>query len=376
MPLVCRPFSLNTYCSSKIWFRTSSVDMRAWDISAITSRLKSYCYQDLFQKPSEVLLYRGVEEVGLGLHHIQSKALANLISTFIQTACKKSFQNSLFHSWLYRYHVNSETDLPNPGYTPYYSKSFFLTIKYVKDNSLLNPVYKDWYRFLMEKNVTRREIDDEGRTELIPCKVEERNPDVSWNEAYGLCRLKGLSPDEKSFFFKLIHTLLPSKERLNHLTPNTSPLCPCASGDQENYQHLFFECSWNKQAGEALVNCVRSYSPTITVDKTLRMELLADEPFLLPCATIFATGLSFIWENRKVRKYTALFMMRAELEAAVSVRRRSRLARMREAGDIMYNMLANFWSERRCADGEVAIKIGIIFSSSLLSLSLSPPVFY
>ena len=69
---------------------------------------------------------------------------------------------------------------------------------------------------------------------------------------------------------------------------------------------------------------------------------MADELFLLPCATIFATGLSFIWENRKVRKYTNLFMMRAELEAAVSVRRRSRLSRLREAGEIMNNMLANF----------------------------------
>ena len=69
---------------------------------------------------------------------------------------------------------------------------------------------------------------------------------------------------------------------------------------------------------------------------------MADEPFLLPCATILSTGLNFFWENRKVRKYTTLFMMRAELEAAVSVRRRSRLARIREAGDIMYNMLANF----------------------------------
>ena len=57
LPLVCRPFSLNTYCSSKVWFRTSSVDLRAGDIKAITSRLKSYCYQDMYQKPSEVLLY-------------------------------------------------------------------------------------------------------------------------------------------------------------------------------------------------------------------------------------------------------------------------------------------------------------------------------
>lgn len=201
---------------------------------------------------------------------------------------------------------------------------------------------KDWYRFLLEKNVTRREVDDEGRPELIPCKVEERNPDIPWNEVYGLCRIKGLSPDEKSFLFKLIHTLLPSKERLNHLTPTTSPLCPCATRHQENYQHLFFGCSWNKQAGEALINCVTSYASSLTAEKVLRMELVADEPFLLPCATILATGLNFIWENRKVRKHTTLFMMRAELEAAVSVRRRSRLSRIREAGDIMSNMLANF----------------------------------
>ena len=26
MPLVCRPFSLNSYCLSKVWFRTHSVD--------------------------------------------------------------------------------------------------------------------------------------------------------------------------------------------------------------------------------------------------------------------------------------------------------------------------------------------------------------
>ena len=62
-----------------------------------------------------MLLYHGIEEGGHGLHHIQSKAIANLISTFIQT--NKTFQKSLFHSWLYRYHVDAEEDLSNPGYT-------------------------------------------------------------------------------------------------------------------------------------------------------------------------------------------------------------------------------------------------------------------
>ena len=202
LPLVSRPFSLNTYCSSKVWFRTSSVDMRAGDILAITSRLKSYCYQDLFQKPSEVLLYRGIEEGGLGLHHLQSKALANLISTFMQTACNKNFQNSLFHSWLYRYHVEGDRVVPDPGFTQYYDKAFFSTIKEVKDSTPLNPVHmsvREWYKLLVEKNVTRRIIDEEGRTEPIPCKVEERNPGSHWGESYRLSRLKGISPEDKSF---------------------------------------------------------------------------------------------------------------------------------------------------------------------------------
>lgn len=77
LPLVCRPFSVNTYCLSKVWFQSGSVELRSSAISAINSKIKSYCYQDLYQKPSEVLLFRGVEEGGLGLHHIQSKAQAH-----------------------------------------------------------------------------------------------------------------------------------------------------------------------------------------------------------------------------------------------------------------------------------------------------------
>ena len=72
LPLVSRPFSLNTYCSSKVWFRTSSADMRAGDSLAINSRLKSYCYQDLFQK--QVKFYSTVELKRVALDYTISKA--------------------------------------------------------------------------------------------------------------------------------------------------------------------------------------------------------------------------------------------------------------------------------------------------------------
>ena len=99
----------------------------------------------------------------------------------------------------------------------------------------------------------------------------------------------------------------------------------------------------NKEAGEALLRCVQAYDQNLTIEKALRLEIVADETFLLPTVAILATGLEYIWENRKIRKTTTLFMMRAELEAAVSIRRRSRLRRIREAGDIMFIMINNFF---------------------------------
>ena len=107
--------------------------------------------------------------------------------------------------------------------------------------------------------------------------------------------------------------------------------------------HLFYDCSKNREAGEAVLRVGRVYDRNLTMEKSLRMEVQSDETFMLSTVSIRATGLLYIWENRKVRKATTLHMMRAELEAAVSIKRRSRLKKVREAGEIMQNMIDNFF---------------------------------
>ena len=145
--------------------------------------------------------------------------------------------------------------------------------------------------------------------ELIPCKVEMSDPNVFWSESYRLCRLQGLSPSSKSFLFKLIHCLLPSKERLHHLTPATSPLCWCDSGQQETYKHLFFECPKNEEAGQSLMRVVQCYDRNISEEKALRIELTAVDPFLLPSVALLTAGLELIWERRKQRKSTTNYQI-------------------------------------------------------------------
>ena len=84
MPLILRPLSANTYALSKVWFKCSSINLRAQDIDTITSQVKSWLYQDCLEKPSELVLYSYVG--GLGLFHVKVRSLALLIRSFMETA--------------------------------------------------------------------------------------------------------------------------------------------------------------------------------------------------------------------------------------------------------------------------------------------------
>ena len=115
MPMTMRPYSANTYALSKVWFKCSSVNLRVQDINSINSHVKSWLYQDCFEKPGELVLYQQAEDGGLGLLPVKMRALALLIRSFLETAANPNFRHSLYHQHLYRFHVLRETDLPDPG---------------------------------------------------------------------------------------------------------------------------------------------------------------------------------------------------------------------------------------------------------------------
>ena len=93
-----------------------------------------------------------------------------------------------------------------------------------------------------------------------------------------------------------------------------------------------------------MLRCVQSYDRSLTEVRSLRVELSADEPFLLASMSILSSGLELIWENRKVKKSTAKYSMRVELESSISIKRRTRLRRVKEASKIMENMVENFFN--------------------------------
>ena len=235
-----------------------------------------------------------------------------------------------------------EQDVPDPGYAPYYSKAFFATIKKVNDKSPLNPVQmsvSQWYQYLLEERVTMLE-DEEGRREAKRCRVEELEPGVDWGRSYRLSRLKGLSPDDKSLLFKVLHQLLPTGERLNRLQPNKSSACShCRATPRDTLVHAIFTCEANQQAARAMLKWAQCYDPSLTPLSLLHLEVEAQDPFNLPTVTIIVTGLQLIWNNRVKSQGTSVSSLRAELEARTELFRQTRGRRLREAGDILANIL-------------------------------------
>ena len=300
----------------------------------------------MFEKPGELLLYRPVEEGGLGLHHVKSKALAGLIVTFLQTAANPLFQQSLYHNLLYRRHCLDDATAPDLVPPPYYSRNFFGIIKEVIESTPLNPVHmtvKQWYRHLLERDVTMEVIDEEGRMKHRLSKLEERDPDNDWNRSFYLARLRGLSPAIKSFNFKLLQRILPCKERLNQLLPTSSSTCPlCKDQQPESLKHAFFQCQVNMEAGKYLLHLTGVYDHTVTEDKVFKFNISMDPLYELSAILVLYTGLELIWRRRQEKKSTSLYETRAELECLISTLRRSRIKALKEAGNMVENTLKNF----------------------------------
>ena len=73
--------SMNSFALTKVWFSYHTFDLRVCDISSI--------------QQSEKL--RSQTCIGLGLHHVKTKALAILTGSFIDTAINPQFLQSQYY---------------------------------------------------------------------------------------------------------------------------------------------------------------------------------------------------------------------------------------------------------------------------------------
>ena len=249
MCLTLRPFSLNTYCLSKVWFKCGSVDLRAGDISKITSTIKSWLFADQLEQPEEMVLHRNRCSGGLGLFNIKYKAMAEFIRSFLETAIHPRFTTNQYHNALYRWRLSS---------------------------------------------------------------------------------LKGLSSEDHSFLWKMLHNLLPTQERINRMgLPNApTPMCThCDMQAPDQVHHALVTCPQNKDVSDWLLHQIHPYLPNISPQQLVLLHLgVLQEDQELPLVWLITQVLRNNWTQRLLKKKPQLFQTRAVLEVGIAIMRKTRFS--------------------------------------------------
>jgi hypothetical protein len=318
------------------------IDIRVADITSINSKVRSWLYSDQFEKPEEIVLFRPTFMGGLNMHNVKYKSMAMLIRSFLETAVNPNYIHSLFHEALFNHHVLLDRSWPDPGAPPYFSPHFFSTIRQAylhspMDTNLMSS--RQWYHYLLEEQVTMAPRDEHNPPSYIPCRTENFHQDTDWERSWRLARLPGLDSEQITFLWRLLHRLLPTLERVNRINQNTSPICKhCNDQVIEDLPHALISCSYNREITQSLMDTVGLSQPISIMSKVLTLDFEMEEKMEFPLVWLISNFLKKVWDIRKEKKRCDLVRVRADLEARVSLLRKTRYS---ESATIITQLLSN-----------------------------------
>ena len=152
------------------------------------------------------------------------------------------------------------------------------------------------------------------------------DPNTDWETVWRRSRMSGLGSDFSSFLYRILHDLLPTRERQHRISPTTTNVCSlCPSNSVETLGHVFFNCSFNSEFGLGLVQTLKNYDNSITPEKILLLNFnLEDDDLEHPFVWLIAASLQHIWNCRINSRRTRLYTIRAEVESKVALLRETR----------------------------------------------------
>ena len=133
-----------------------------------------------------------------------------------------------------------------------YSEEF---VRIYTEGLALAPV-KEIYNFLLKDVLYRN-------GSLIPSRNEKKSENIKWSVVFtNMSNIKGLTPDEKSFAWKISQDLLPVGARLHR--KNAERKCLVNLGNDricqelQTLEHFFVKCERVKSIGQSLIFILES----------------------------------------------------------------------------------------------------------------------
>ena len=175
------------------------------------------------------------------------------------------------------WYVDKNYHIPQPPKYPYYTDDFFESIQRAVQSGkeVASMTCKDWTIFLTSEIIMESVDQGNGvlRERLIPCRAEALAPNHNWEKTWSCARLKGLDSECITFLWRLIHQILPTRDRLFRLKMPNIDNSDCLNCHvEENTFHVFAQCKENRIAFEWLFEKLKM----CTIDLTEESVFLLD----------------------------------------------------------------------------------------------------
>ena len=167
------------------------------------------------------------------------------------------------------------------------------------------------------------EVDPNSPAVLIASKFEVKFPQVDWPSTYHLARKFGLSPEQKTFLFKMKQSLLPNRERLTRVGKIQSAACTFCLHPEDDTAHLF-SCTQGAEITTPLLRCLSDHAGMITPQNVAMLNLTTAESMELPVVWLVSTCMMMVWEDRVAGRTARLVNCQAELEARLLILKHTR----------------------------------------------------
>ena len=298
-----KAYYVNTYLFSKLWFTAQFCKLDQKMLKKILSKALAFIYSGENERPVNSVNFRSTMEGGLGLFHPIIKAKALMV---------RNMYRELLSIGGDIYDMNKIRQVYG------YREEF----EYVIENGFSTSPSKAIYDFLIKENTHRN-------GSLIPSRSEKRSKNVKWGIVYkNLKLLRGVTPEEKCFAWKLSQDMLPVGARIHRRNAEKRCLAEKDDGtvceEIQDRDHVFRSCSTVAEKYDAIIRVLNSYTERL-IGNNLLIHLAFNHRSKqrLRCALWVAVKMLYClyWKNQ-MNKEQLLKDMIKEIDWNISLNRK------------------------------------------------------
>ena len=256
------------FALSKLWYVAQVLPLPQGFLRKIESALSAFIFKGRHERLKLADIENTVEEGGLGLTCVGTKAECLLLRQSLRILERKE-ENCYRHMGYWLGHFLNE---PFPELKEQGPVVVTMHVQFPLHKAMLLPLQEGLMRQEYEpgklEQVTTKSIY-EGRAAYVipPPKVQEKSPEIDFpGLVFPRLNYKILEADAKDILFSLVHNIVYTKERMFLQGRLQDPSCPIPEclGKVQDREHLFCSCSLVAEAWVWLRSRLVRLLPTTT----------------------------------------------------------------------------------------------------------------